>query len=206
MGDPVRGEPRDVSQLPGSSTQEDRCDVPSVGSGRIALTLPGIEAGVWQVRQRTDRAAVGLANRHYSRETPNERQVAGPRPNLVLVTPCERAAWISEYNLPTAGPGRGTADGLNAWRCTLFRNEGAGVSSDLIREAMRITDALWRPRFGIPTDGWVTWVDRTKVASQNPGYCFKRAGWLRDREWSHPRLVRLRASGSADLDILPTRV
>jgi len=33
----------------------------------------------------------------------------------------------------------------------------------------------------------------TTVASEVPGWCFRRAGWRRDRSWSHPRLIRLRA-------------
>jgi hypothetical protein len=55
---------------------------------------------------------------------------------------------------------------------------------------MALTAERWSDR---PADGWLTWVDTTKVRSSNPGYCFKQAGWWVDREWAHPRLVRLRA-------------
>ncbi len=82
-------------------------------------------------------------------------------------------------------------DDLDAWRNTYFHNEGAGLSSELIVEAMRITTMLWG---ALPPDGWVTWIDTSKVRqTTNPGYCFKQAGWWLDREWKHPRLVRLRA-------------
>jgi len=83
-------------------------------------------------------------------------------------------------------------DGLDAWRCAMFRNEGAGLASDLIRDAMVLTNELWRDR--VPAaDGWVTWIDARRIASAHPGYCFKQAGWTLDRAWSHPYLVRLRA-------------
>lgn len=82
---------------------------------------------------------------------------------------------------------RATADGFRGYRCGLFRNESAHRSSDLIRAAVALTDAAWGPS----EHGWLTYVDRSKIASQNPGYCFKAAGWVLDRSYVHPRLVRL---------------
>jgi hypothetical protein len=153
-----------------------------------ALVLPGLEVGapLWQVRDKSDPAACALADRHYSRRRPGSGQVGPPGRKLVLVTPCERAVWLTLWPYPHL-----TLDGLDAWRCSIFRNEGAGLSSDLIRAAMDLTASLWE---GTPRDGWVTWVDRTKVNSANPGYCFKQVGWWVDRTWTHPRLVRLRAA------------
>lgn len=81
-------------------------------------------------------------------------------------------------------------DKLDSWRCTIFRNESDALSSDLIRSAMEATATLWGSR---PADGWITWVDTRKVNSRNPGYCFLKAGWVRDREWHHRNLIRLRA-------------
>lgn len=143
-----------------------------------ALTLPGIDAGVWQVRNRHDRAAIALANRHYSREVPNHRQVGGPCFLLVLVTPCERAAWITQRHSERTRAARVLADGYPAgtYRCALFRNEGAGLSSSLILSAMELTERMW----GRADQGWQTYVDTAKIASRNPGYCFKRAGWRPD--------------------------
>lgn len=166
-----------------------------------ALTIPGVDAGVWQVRGRFSAAAAALADRHYSREVVGSPQVGGPGHVLVLVTPCERAAWISkrhageifEVGRPRT---RTTADGHRGYRCGLFRNEGAGLASDLILAAVELTERLWGPP---PESGWLTYVRRDLVASPNPGYCFKRAGWELDRSYLHPRLVRLtlRPSGSA---------
>ncbi len=150
-----------------------------------ALTIPGVEQGVWQVRSHRDPAALALADRHYSRRRPGSGQMGPPGRKLVLVTPCEQAVWLSHWPYPHLA-----LDGLDAWRCSIFRNEGAGLSSELIEAAMALTAKRWAGR---PADGWLTWIDRTKVRSSNPGYCFKQAGWWLDRDWTHPRLIRLRA-------------
>lgn len=106
----------------------------------------------------------------------------------MLVTPCERACWISKRHSPEVSHQRVLTDGFTgAYRCSLFRNEGAGLASDLIREAVRLTEDKWGPTAA----GWVTYVRRDKVASPHPGYCFKQAGWRLDRTYEHPRLVRL---------------
>lgn len=142
-----------------------------------ALSLPGVEAGTWQIRNRFDPAANRLANRHYSREK-RSNQAGGPGYILVLVTPCERAAWISKRHTPDTDSPRVIADGYppGIYRCALFRNEGAGLSSDLITAAMQLTERQWGPaRYG-----WQTYVDRARIASSNPGHCFKRAGWIED--------------------------
>jgi hypothetical protein len=156
-----------------------------------ALTIPGVEAGIWQVRNRFDSAAASIADRHYSREKVGSPQVGGPGFVLVMVTPCERACWISKRHSLQATGSRSLHDGFgSAFRCALFRNEGAGLSSDLIVEAMTITETLW----GVPPlEGWVTYVRRDKVRSRNPGFCFKKAGWHLDRTYEHPRFVRLLA-------------
>jgi hypothetical protein len=151
----------------------------------VALTIPGVEAGTWQIRNRFDVAAAALADRHYCRRHPSN-QVGGVGRVLVLTTPCERALWVTKW------PFKGQPwDGLDAYRCSYFRNEGAGLSSALIRAAMTLTAERWGEA---PADGWVTWCDRSKIASANPGYCFKQAGWWLDRAYKHKRLVRLRAA------------
>ncbi len=100
---------------------------------------------------------------------------------------------VAALSVPTGtGPIPLALDGLDAWCCSIFRNESAGLSSELIEAAMALTAERWSDR---PADHWLrlTWIDTTKVRSSNPGYCFKQAGWWVDREWTHPRLIRLRA-------------
>jgi hypothetical protein len=149
------------------------------------LVFDGIEILPWQVRSKADPAALELYDRHYSRQQPGKGEVGPPGRKIVLVTPCERAMWCSHWPYEDM-----TMDHLDAFRCSVFRNEGAGLASDLIREAMTITERLWGEP---PSDGWVTWVDTRKVPGSNPGYCFKQAGWWLDRGWTHRYLIRLRA-------------
>ncbi|HZD68068.1 MAG TPA: hypothetical protein VFA45_03835 [Actinomycetes bacterium] len=156
----------------------------------VAMPLPGLDqdAPVWQVRSHRDPAALALADRHYSRRRPGSGQLGPPGRKLVFVTPCEQAVWLTHWPYAELA-----LDGLDAWRCTIFRNEGVnGVrSSELIRAAMQLTARLWADR---PADGWITWIEPARVASPHPGYCFKQAGWDLDRTWRHPRLIRLRAA------------
>lgn len=150
-----------------------------------ALTLPGIEAGVWQMRSKRDRAALALFDRHYSCQTHPPGEVGPPGRKIVLVTPCERAMWCSHWPYPEL-----VMDGLDAYRNCAFRREGGPLASTLIEAAMAFTVAHWGDP---PKDGWVTWIEVGKVASENPGYCYKQAGWRIDRDWQHRRLIRLRA-------------
>jgi hypothetical protein len=117
-------------------------------------------------------------------------QVGGPGFLLVFVTPCERAAWISKRHAPELFDGkrsRTTADGFQGYRCGLFRNESDHRASDLIRAAVALTERFWGPS----AHGWLTYVDKPKIASENPGYCFKKAGWILDRDFEHDCLIRL---------------
>src|SRR5262245_16909819 len=148
-----------------------------------------LEAPAWQVISQRDPRGLELADRHYSRRRPGASQIGGPFRKLVLLSREEDALWLSAW--PEASR---ALDGLDAWRCQLFRNEGPRLSSELIREAMALTAELWAP--ARPPDGWLTWVDRGAIRSSNPGFCFLAAGWRRDPAWRSPRLpgrlVRLR--------------
>ena len=60
----------------------------------------------------------------------------------------------------------------------MFRNEGAGLSSDLIREATGLTYEHWIRRYGeLPEERLRTEIDVAKVRSTNPGFCYTMAGW-----------------------------
>lgn len=124
----------------------------------------------WVRSWRADPAVARLADRHYSRQSRGHQQFAGPGRIVVLRTLEEDAAWVTlwpEFFQHDVGP---------AWFCTLFRNESPHRSSELILEALAAT----RARFGDPPpEGVATWVDPAKVASPNPGYCFKAVGFQR---------------------------
>lgn len=140
------------------------------------LRLFDLDGGPWTVTNRFDPIVAAIADRHYPRRHSSDR-VGGPYRTLTLLAVDHSAAWVTGY----PQPGK-SLDGLDAWRCNLFRNEGDAVASDLITAAMRVTLALWQTP---PPDRWVTYVDTAQVGSQVPGYCFRRAGWRRDRTY-HP--------------------
>lgn len=127
----------------------------------------------WSVVTKANSQVRALADRHYSRRTPGAVQFAPPGRTLVLAAPRGRAGWVTcwplhEYTLHGLG---------DAWICTLFRNEGAGLSSELIREAVAATRWRWPD---IPPSGMLTFVDPRKVRhKRDPGRCFIRAGFVR---------------------------
>lgn len=126
----------------------------------------------WAVSYRASPRGRRLADAHYNRQKVGAAQFVPPGACLVLVTECGRALWITSWPFAAfvkhAWPG--------AWVCSAFRNEGAGLSSELIREAVAATRATWDP----PAIGIVTFVDAEKVRhKRDPGRCFLRAGFKR---------------------------
>lgn len=140
-------------------------------------------ANLWQVVSKRNSHAIDVFDRHYSRQTLGG-EVGPPGRKLVLTTRNGEALWCTHYPDPKLA-----MDHLDSFRCVVFRNESRYQSSLLIRHAVAATETVWGEP---PKDGWVTWVDTTKVNSRNPGYCYKRAGWWLDKEWTHRKLVRLR--------------
>lgn len=122
----------------------------------------------WESAHKYDPRGAALADRHYSRGTVGAPQFCPPGRTVVLVVD-ELAVWVSslQRHVRHAWPG--------AWVCSLFRNEGAGLSSELIREAVAATRAIWGAP---PPAGMVTFVDVDEVRpKRDPGRCFRRAGF-----------------------------
>lgn len=75
--------------------------------------------------------------------------------------------------------------GVWRWRNSIFRNESATQSSDLIRLATAETYAMWLRRYKeLPAVPLETEIDiaataRRRGKSRPPGYCYEMAGW----EW-----------------------
>jgi hypothetical protein len=125
---------------------------------------------MWIRTNRVDVECRILADRHYNRQKIGAAGFTPPGRVLVLKTPCARAVWATSY--PFAQYVKHAWAG--AWMNSLFRNEGAGLSSELILAAIRFTTTVWDP----PALGMITFVDASKVrAKQNPGYCYLRAGF-----------------------------
>lgn len=125
--------------------------------------------GPWLVRRDGDATGLALYERHYSAyryaDGRRRRLFVGPGHKLVLVTPCARALCVWRRFIDASGQ-----RGVN---CAAFRNEGAGLSSTLLRAAMALAWQRW------PGERLYTYVDPRRILSRNPGYCFLRAGWRR---------------------------
>jgi hypothetical protein len=123
----------------------------------------------WRSVRDGDPVGLALYERHYSarryQDGRSRRLFVGPGEKLVLVTDDRRALFVWRRFRS-----RDDQTGVN---CAVFRNEGAGRSSDLIVEAMSIAWRRW------PGARLYTYVDPTAIRSSNPGYCFLRAGWTR---------------------------
>jgi len=121
--------------------------------------------GLWLPVRDGNRTASALFDRHYSRNPASrgDPRVAGPGQKMVLSTPCARALFVWRKFIS-----KDQQDGIN---CAIFRNEGAGLSSVLIRAAMVLGWQRW------PGERFYTYVNPRRVRSVNPGYCFKAAGW-----------------------------
>ena len=126
---------------------------------------------IWKKSYRADRQVLPLANRHYNRQSPGSLQFVAPGRCLVFKTECRRAAWVTSW--PIAKYVKHAWAG--AWINTFFRNEGAGLSSELIREAVGATRTFWH---NPPSLGIVTFVDPTRVRhKRDPGRCYRKAGF-----------------------------
>jgi hypothetical protein len=122
---------------------------------------------LWWLTKDSDLDCAELYERHYSRYVYKDgrKRAIGPGEKVVLRTEHADALWVWRYFHDDSGQ-----EGIN---CAVFRNESRHRSSELIRQADSIADCLW------PDRRHYTYVDPTKVASKNPGFCFISAGWRR---------------------------
>ncbi len=124
-----------------------------------------IGGGVWLQVWDGNPTAAALYDRHYSRNPASrgDPRIAGPGEKMVLLTPCARGLFVWRKFIS-----KDQQDGVN---CAIFRNEGAGLASDMIRAAMELGWQRW------PGVRFYTYVNPRRVRSANPGFCFKQAGW-----------------------------
>lgn len=121
----------------------------------------------WYLTKDGDQSVLALYNRHYSAHQYKDGRVrrlfAGPGEKIVLRNKTGSAGFVWRNFVCDRGePGI---------CCAFFRNESKLLSSDLIRQADLIADAVWSCR------RHYTYVDPQKVRGTNPGYVFKLAGW-----------------------------
>jgi len=114
-----------------------------------------------------------IYERHYSsrpyrllrRHWKNWKRISPPGEHLILLTTFGDAlfVWVKEQIR------HDKQEGVN---CSVFRNEGDTLSSELIREADEMAWQKWPQE-----KRHFTYVDSKKIKSSHPGYCFLRAGW-----------------------------
>ena len=130
---------------------------------------------IWRLSHRFDAASLPLADRHYNRRKVGSPQFVPPGRCIVLRSADDRALWVTSW--PFAEFVRHAWPG--AWVNSLFRSEGAGTASSLIREAVSATRSIWKP----PELGMISFVDPTKVPGVSRrgkmlyGYCYLKAGF-----------------------------
>jgi hypothetical protein len=103
------------------------------------------------------------------------RLFAGPGEKIVLRTRAGDAGFVWRNFVSDADE-----HGIN---CAFFRNEGAVLSSELVRQADAIADAVWACR------RHYTYADPAGVRSANPGFCFIMAGWRRCGMTANGKLI-----------------
>lgn len=133
---------------------------------------------IWHMSNRADVFAREIADRHYNRQKVGSPQFVPPGRCLVLKahTDTGRAFWVTSW--PFAEYVKHAWGG--AWICSAFRNEGAGIASEMIRDAVAATRAY----FGDPPElGMVTFIDQRKVkptmvrGNKVWGWTYKAAGF-----------------------------
>ena len=156
------------------------------------MTGLGID-GHWIGIHDADPRVVTLYRRHYSANLKKDHShgVGGQGAKLVLITPeCDALfIWVTHpaiLPIPVNPDSRSLktqkrrdVGGIQAKKhslqdgilCSVFRNEGHILSSELILEAEELAWQRW------PGLRLFTYVWDSKVESVNPGYCFKVAGW-----------------------------
>jgi len=128
---------------------------------------------MWQLRNRGDQQCRRMADRHYSRRKIGHPQFVAAGRCVVLYAQTETgcAYWVTSWQVG----GQCRHQWAGAWVCSAFRNEGAGLSSELITQAVAVTRWVYGDP---PSLGFITFVNRKKTrAKKDPGYCYKMAGW-----------------------------
>src|SRR6185503_7125149 len=108
--------------------------------GDATALAPFLPLQAWITILEGNDEARALFDRHYSRrryaDGRSPRLFVGPGEKLVLTTPCRRALFVWRRE-------RYSANDQTGVNCAVFRNEGAALSSELIRAADEIADARW---------------------------------------------------------------
>jgi len=144
----------------------------------MAREQPFLFGSGWIAVKDGNPTARAIFDRHYSRK----RYADGRKPDLFVgpLTADVRALFVWRNFI--------SGDGQEGINCAIFRNEGDRLSSDLVREADDIAFARW------PGERHYTYVNARAIRSDNPGHCFKEAGWRRcgETKWNRLTILEMR--------------
>ena len=144
---------------------------------------------------RADPKARKLADRHYNRQKVGSPQFVPPGRCCVLYTETDsgKAFWVTSF--PFAQYVHHQWAG--AWVCSAFRNEGAGIASEMIRDAVAATRAY----FGEPPElGMITFINQKKV---KPTMVHGQQHWGRTYELAGFKYVGKTKGGLLAYQLLP---
>jgi hypothetical protein len=141
---------------------------------------------LWWLTTDQDVGLLAMHARHYSKrgyvDGRDVFQCMGPGEKLPLRTPGltrePEAIWGWRKFLDDCIDVR-TGERQQGINCAFFRNEGAVLSSELVRQADAIADCEWADR------RHYTYVDPARVRSGLPGACFLAADWHYVRHKGH---------------------
>ena len=159
--------------------------------------MPTLTAERWYAVPQTDARVVALYRRHYSCDNPQRDYtrygISGPGEPVTLLSADGQALWVWRPRFfGDKAKQNGYDDGERGVMCAVFRNEGRELSSELVREADELAFDRW------PGHRHFTYVNPFEIGSVNPGYCFKRAGWLFVRRSKAGLHVLAKEAASAD--------
>ena len=133
----------------------------------ITVPILPLSKSKWVRVKDGNLTAWALFQRHYSKyhyaDGRRPKRFVGPGERIVLITQDGLAFFVWRKFLDASGQ-----KGVN---CSIFRNDGNHLSSELILEAEKLAWVRW------PEERLYTYVNADKIKSSNPGYCFKCAGW-----------------------------
>lgn len=158
---------------------------------KVMLIQRWLPIATWiQIKDGNEMARI-LFHRHYSyhpyKDGRNPKLFVGPGEKMVLITPDAKALLVWRRFI--------SRDGQKGVNCAVFRNEGPRLSSELILEAEHLAWQRW------PGERLFTYVNPHKIQSQNPGFCFQKAGWRKIGTTKHNRLIILEKIPFSSVDV-----
>lgn len=129
---------------------------------------------LWWLTKDGDQTCLSLYEKHYSayryQDGRPRKQFVGPGEHIVLRTASGNAFFVWRRFKDDCTDER-TGKPQEGVNCAAFRNESTHSSSELIRQADAIADAIW------PDRRHYTYVSEAEVRGGLPGACFLFADW-----------------------------